>query len=718
MNNSSSLEREIKRFKDMNNYLFKKYYFSPDIYNKTIISNILYNQKYHIVSLFKEILIYDDPGEFFKRYYNLNESYSKIKTYCEFYEKNSKIFPNYISLPESKIIFKNIKKKQKMLNNINEDNKKENNEKNNEQIFSNTIMNSILSENSSLSASNEKSVRKLIKKISNFENKISLKNKKELESFNLENQSQYIFLNSSKIDFNISKVHSIQTTNKHHYKKFIKEIKLNNKLIKSGNKKVNEKKISKQNLSGLNNVYPLKKKIEKTNNIIKNVNKKMDNSKIIKNKLRISNNKIEDKSKSRSKNKDYLSERTNKSKIYNTNNSIQKKTEVKKLIKKPLTNINNKKNTVKENKENKKEAKSMPKLMTSLNKSTGINNIQHKPLFSANNKKYYKCTNNNNCNYIKSSLKFSNIKLQKKHSSNFKIEFHNGPVNNYIEKHIPSLHISLNNNIKNISRLSKSKSKSNSKSKSKSKSKSPNSTSNSLNKKFRNQNNINSFNNNFKYNNNIRTLIHKDILFSSDEGLQTERLKYKNTENKISNPIKSISINKNKKKNINNHKNTNNNISNNNIVKRNNHKKIISVTPSIEYTKIIPKTAREIKSNYISSISGSVINNNKLSKDNVNLGNKLFDSLESKNKIYGDSHKSVNSPPNKKNLNDKNYSNNSKKNYNKCNKGFVNSRRCSMNKSNNLYHSHNYTHHPVKKIQTFDNQNKVNKITSPKKKNK
>ena len=101
----------------------------------------------------------------------------------------------------------------------------------------------------------------------------------------------------------------------------------------------------------------------------------------------------------------------------------------------------------------------MPKLMTSLNKSTGINKIQHKPLFSANNKKYYKCSNNNNCNYIKSSLKFSNIKLQKKHSSNFKIEFHNGPVNNYIEKHIPSLHISLNNNIKNISTLSKSKSK-------------------------------------------------------------------------------------------------------------------------------------------------------------------------------------------------------------------------------------------------------------------
>jgi hypothetical protein len=72
--------------------LYKKFLIKKEDYDKIIITNILYNEKIHIVSCFKEILIYDDPGEFLKRFYNLNECIYKIKSYCEFYEKNSKIF--------------------------------------------------------------------------------------------------------------------------------------------------------------------------------------------------------------------------------------------------------------------------------------------------------------------------------------------------------------------------------------------------------------------------------------------------------------------------------------------------------------------------------------------------------------------------------------------------------------------------------------------------
>ena len=712
---SSSFKREIQFYKDIKNCLYKKYYFSPVKYNKSIIENILYNQKYHIVSLFKEILIYDDPGEFFKRFYYLNESILKIKTYCDFYEKNSKIFPNYITLSESKIIFKNIKKKQKMLDNLNNDNNDisikninknntENKSKNNEEIFSKTIINSILSDNSSQSSSNDQSIRKLIKNICDYENQYSYRENNENQLSNLENHSQYIYVNSNKIDYNLNKNHLIQSTNKHHCKKFIKEFKFASKLINSGTKTVNEKKYSKQNLSGINNVFPFKKSNDKSNIIINNKQSdKIEVSKILKN----SNNKIEDKSKSksksRSKNKDILTERTNKSKSNNTNNSIQKKTGIQKKIKKPLIYINNINQN--ENKTNKEETKSMPKLITSLNKTSGINKIQtqHKTLFSANNKKNNKHSYNNYYNnHIKSSLKFTNIKLQK-YSSNFEIKFHNAPLSNYITKHIPSLHISLNHNFKNTSTLSKSKSKS--KSNSKSKSKSPINTSNSLNRKFRNHNTITSFNKSFKHIcNNIRTLIHKDILLTSDEGLQTERLKYKNN----TNPIKSISINKNIKKNnliIN-----NNNNNNKNIVKRNIHKKIISVTPSIEYTKIVPKTTREINSNYLTSISGSLLNKSKFLKENLTSDNKILNSSENNNKL-------LNSPLNKrKNINDKNNSNISKKSNNQNIIGFINSRRNSSNKTNNLLYSHNYTHHPVKKIRTFDNINILTTIKSPKKK--
>ena len=175
--------------------LFKKYNPNIEEYNKTIISRILFNQKYHYVSIFKEILIYDDPGEFFKRFYSIEECLYKIKTYCEFYEKNSKIFPNYISLPESKFIFKNIKRKQKMLDNINENNiqndlkknedEKDEKEKDSDTIFSNTIINSILSEKSSATVSNERSIKKLLKKIYDNENQLSYRENNELEKIQI-----------------------------------------------------------------------------------------------------------------------------------------------------------------------------------------------------------------------------------------------------------------------------------------------------------------------------------------------------------------------------------------------------------------------------------------------------------------------------------------------------------------------------------------------------
>ena len=303
----------------------------------------------------------------------------------------------------------------------------------------------------------------------------------------------------------------------------------------------------------------------------------------------------------------------------------------------------------------------MPKLSSSINKTTGINKIiaHHKQMFSAANKKIQRFTNinpkkfnnniknknikntNNNINNIhnikinnnKSFLKFTNIKLQKP-SNNFTIEiqFHNAKVNpnNYITKHIPSLHISLNTNFKNTSTLSKSKSKS--KSNSKSKSKSPNSTSNSINKNLKKHNTINSFNKNYKYfnNNNIRALIHKDILFNSGEGLNSERVKSKNHINKIRNNSLAQKINK---INLNN---------SNNIFKRNIHKKIISSTTSSEYTKKIQKTTIENNTN-----SNKIKpKKNRIIKSNVCLNQNTKNIFEDKKRVYSDSQKTLKTPIN------------------------------------------------------------------------
>ena len=81
--------------------------------------------------------------------YNMQESLEKLRTYSEFYTLNSRIFPNYILLSESKYIFNNIKKKQKLLDNIEDYNYNKNNNNNENSQF--IIMNySVMNYNSNL----------------------------------------------------------------------------------------------------------------------------------------------------------------------------------------------------------------------------------------------------------------------------------------------------------------------------------------------------------------------------------------------------------------------------------------------------------------------------------------------------------------------------------------------------------------------------------------
>lgn len=69
-----------------------------------------------MVSIFKDYLIFDDFSEYLKRHYKISESTERLPRIFEFYEKYSKVFPNYVALPkESRFMFKNIEKKQKVI---------------------------------------------------------------------------------------------------------------------------------------------------------------------------------------------------------------------------------------------------------------------------------------------------------------------------------------------------------------------------------------------------------------------------------------------------------------------------------------------------------------------------------------------------------------------------------------------------------------------------
>ena len=84
-------------------------------YNSLILDNLLSNGKCHIVAIFKEYLIKDDNTEFLKRYYKKIESLPRIVKLSKYYYETSVIFPNYTPIMEAKYLYKNIMKKQKVI---------------------------------------------------------------------------------------------------------------------------------------------------------------------------------------------------------------------------------------------------------------------------------------------------------------------------------------------------------------------------------------------------------------------------------------------------------------------------------------------------------------------------------------------------------------------------------------------------------------------------
>ena len=153
LSNSPTIKQIIINF-------FNTYYINNDYYNSRIINDIIYNEKSHIVSQFKDNLITDDNSEFLKRFYTTNESAIRLPRFFEYHETYSKIYPNYTALPESKFIYKNIHRKQKIIDqqqnlemslekrNIkrkNKDTKCNNYEK---QVFSTDVCNSLANDSS------------------------------------------------------------------------------------------------------------------------------------------------------------------------------------------------------------------------------------------------------------------------------------------------------------------------------------------------------------------------------------------------------------------------------------------------------------------------------------------------------------------------------------------------------------------------------------------
>jgi hypothetical protein len=261
--------------------LYKKHYKNiSDKYNLFIINNILSNSKCHIVSKFKDYLLYDDISEFLKRFYKGYESGTRLKKISHYFKETSVLYPNYSPLIESKYIYSNIIKKQMVINKQENYKKKNNrnhklkkqyqekNEKENKEeqkFFSSTIYNDILNESESFmnllfgvdnknkEIGKEKKDRINVKKkyedVDDFIKIIDIIEKNEDININNNNFIEDIEIDDNEFDIN----------NKHYYKKMpeiAKNIsKRNRKKILSNinysNNKTNEN-ISISNISNNN----------------------------------------------------------------------------------------------------------------------------------------------------------------------------------------------------------------------------------------------------------------------------------------------------------------------------------------------------------------------------------------------------------------------------------------------------------------------------------
>jgi len=235
-----------------------KYNKMPFKYNSIKIDNIIYNDKIHLVSMFKEELLINDNAEFLKRYYTLYESIARLPKYFEFYDLYSKIFPNYTSIKEGKYFYKNIQQKQRVINTIEKieleakmnKNKKDDNNESDEKVFSTNVIDSLLN------ATNDEGMEMLF----------------NINKQNMEKDDSLFFNDINNIIDEIDKHHNNNNENKENKNLNLIQKKQINHILKINNNKyiIKIKNINCGNIN--NNINNIKKETH-INSIIKNTNK-------------------------------------------------------------------------------------------------------------------------------------------------------------------------------------------------------------------------------------------------------------------------------------------------------------------------------------------------------------------------------------------------------------------------------------------------------------
>ena len=320
----------------------KKYSITKKNYCIYIINSLILDQKIHIVTEFKNYLLWDESSEFLKRLYRVKESVDRLPNISQYYQIYTLFSPVYFGHEGPLVIIMNgwTRRKRNYLEYIEdkeeEDEKKKNieNNFNFKKILESKLINS---ETSDMNDKNSKKTIELTKydNIDSFfikDNNISLgENLKEKDQNNYDKKD----ISLSKIMDNLSSNYSIYISNTYNDKKN-EENKMKNNTKKIKKQKEKEKERKKEIHKIYKNIILSDKVLLSSTNLYKNRNKKYNfknNSK--KSHFGTSNS-------SPSKVKRSYNERNKESKLKDNNNNKSKY----KIINIPLIDIkkNNKTN--------------------------------------------------------------------------------------------------------------------------------------------------------------------------------------------------------------------------------------------------------------------------------------------------------------------------------------------------------------------------------------
>ena len=227
-NKSSTLSniKPIYSYKETLNKAYSKllsclqsYNISNNKINKKIINDIIFDERKRIVSIFKDLLLWNETSDFFKQYYKMHKSVRLMLKFIKYYEAYTKFYPEYGPLEDVlKILKKNLKRKKKYFEKLENDDEEKKCINNKNKDFERLIKESEIKINnneSSLQKKNSKSTLILDSIDKSYNNKdfyfilkefdyyddITLDKKELFNSKNLKSNENYdsIFIFNSKL---------------------------------------------------------------------------------------------------------------------------------------------------------------------------------------------------------------------------------------------------------------------------------------------------------------------------------------------------------------------------------------------------------------------------------------------------------------------------------------------------------------------------------------